>query len=89
MSDIKNDGGPAFPSLTELSSQSSNSPCDYRAYGEGGMSLRDWFSAQPLNETELQLLRTAYWAVYPEKEAVSLQALRFFHADKMLSERNK
>ena len=39
MSEVKNDGGPAFPFAV---------PTDFQ-FAENGMSLRDWFAGQAIN----------------------------------------
>lgn len=64
-----NDGGPAFPSV----------PND-----TDGMSLRDYFAGQALTPGEYALLRDAYFAEHPGTETVSLQTLRYYHAQQML-----
>lgn len=72
MSD-KDNGGSAFPIIDGLSSDRDNG---YTTYGDGGMSLRDYFAAH---------------APIPN-QFLSLEAhctYRYAYADAMIKERNK
>lgn len=82
----KNDGGPAFP--RPFSSLDGN-PEHGVSVEQNGMTLRDWFAGMPLNEQEITLLRCAYESDHPEATPYTLSCLRYFHADRMLTERVK
>ena len=71
------DGGPAFPQHYTDRGNGIHPGCDY---GEGGMTLRDWFAGQALKG----------WfssCVDPTREAVAQSCYRM--ADIMLAERGK
>jgi hypothetical protein len=51
-----------------------------------GMSLRDYFAAAPMSDTELETLREAYGAKFPG-QPLSISRLRYWRADTMLEAR--
>ena len=76
MSDIKNDGGPAFPTLTSGSHSSGTWLPDMT----DGMSLRDWFAGMALQ---------GMLAQGGEASPTDYAMAAFRMADAMLAERNK
>lgn len=71
-------GGPAFPC-----------PATGQREGDTSLTIRDWFASQPMNEQEFSMLRDAYFSTPREADAVSVQTLRYFHADRMIAARKE
>jgi len=77
MTPSTNNGGPAFPTVTDRAS-------DYSAneWGQSGMSLRDWFAGQVMAELSRQLHTNGHFA--PHDVAIRAYAT----ADAMLAARD-
>lgn len=79
----QNNGGPAFPSLTQLNSPSH----DYRAVSAGGISARDYFAAKAIEGSAEKL---GDWLLHDQEDAArSLARRAYLIADAMLAERAK
>jgi hypothetical protein len=72
---VKNDGGPAFPQLHE-------------SYGNGGMSLRDYFAGQVVSHI-MGRFRIEEMAGAGVSVETILANLAYKQADAMLAERAK
>ena len=78
-----NDGGPAFPSEYNMSSESGAS----KPVGPWGVSMRDYFAAHATDE-DAKYAAQVHMEITGEPTC-SRQVARFLHADAMLAARAK
>lgn len=85
MSDIKNDGGPAFPAPYDLHHTHTGQPT-----GDSGMSLRDWFAGMALHGLLADGKLTPAARQHGEHGAIaSISGVAFQFADAMLKARGQ
>lgn len=77
----RNDGGPAFPVMTESSQESD---FDTKHYWRGGLSLRDYFAAAALTGLCSRSSNDATFRYTENRAHVAYQ-----YADAMLAERER
>ena len=81
MSD-KDDGGSAFPIIDGLSADRDNG---YTTYGDGGMSLRDYFAAKAMQGILSGSLADGSHLL--EQDAETITKMAYIIADNMIKER--
>ena len=83
-----NDGGPAFPQQLSVGQRERGGN---EAFGNGGMTLRDWFAGQALAgcTANTVLMRGIVEQFGEAKTAEAVATLVYHHANAMLAEREK
>lgn len=92
---IKNDGGPAFPTFKSIDSDETqrNGISVRDINGIEGMSLRDWFAGMALSNTSDQRVESVKTflkenKIYTTHEIIKAD-LAYYQADKLLSRRGE
>lgn len=92
---MKEDGGPAFPQLIRLKSNTTMTP-DYHAESIGGMTLRDYFASREDSLPPDSWIQSTFGSHNPNIDSLqgvdyshALSKWRYQMADAMLEERKK